>query len=170
MNTETTTENERYSCDNWDPEVQVKHQGKHSSLRRKVLTRGIIRIKMPCLVEKITSKLRRGLEVRITGADGEDAIRFFPLAGTDCKSMFPKAQAMGDFAKCLGDKRLTVVSGHDRRKLDDDEIGSKIAAQKERYVEEYERTHADRPSVPPDTVVTCPNCGTEFRVGRQLAA
>ena len=170
MNKETTTENERYGCDNWDPEVRVKRHGKHPSLQRKVLTRGIVRIERPRLLELITEKLRKGLEVRITGVDGGDAIRFFPLAGTDCKSMFPKAQAMGDFAKCLGDKRLTVVTGSDRRELDDVEIGRKIAAQKERYVEEYERTHADRPSVTPDTVVTCPNCGTEFRVGRQLAA
>ena len=71
---------------------------------------------------------------------------------------------MGYFRDCLSDLKPHVT--HNRKELNEVELRREVNAQRAKYEEFRE----NRISVTPDTVVTCPSCGTEFRVGRQLAA
>ncbi|MBP5510488.1 MAG: hypothetical protein J6Z49_06185 [Kiritimatiellae bacterium] len=153
----------RFEGCNWDePVVKVQRNGRETTLHRKVLTRGVKTLNVGNVMKQAKELLRRGIEVRLSDECGNEAVRFFPLASTDCKRMFVKSQAMGGFSQCLADKKLRIR--HCGK-----EIGK---VETKRLVDEQSAlcsaTEPDRPNVTPDTVVTCPNCGTEFRVGRSM--
>ena len=153
----------RFEGCNWDePVVNVQRNGTKTTLHRKVLTRGVKTLCVGNVMKEVKALLRRGIEVRLSDEYGNEAVRFFPLASTDCKKMFVKAQAMGNFGHCLADKKLRVR--HCGKEIGKAETKELVDEQSSAYSD----TKPDRPSVTPDTVVTCPNCGTEFRVGRSM--
>ena len=151
----------RYEGTNWDePIVRVRRNGStRQQVKRKVLTRGIKRIHAFALTkEAIVKYLREGYEVRITDANDKDMIRLFPCMSKDMKKLTITAQTMGEFRECISDKKVHIY--HGGKEL------SKHQAEK-MVIEQRERVE-NRLAVTPDTVVTCPKCGTEFRVGKEL--
>ena len=155
----------RFEGVNWDePIVNVVKSGRsgQSCLKRKVMTRGIMRIRaFAPTKEAIVKCLREGYEVRITDAMDNDIIRLFPCVKTDMKTMFVTAQSMGDFRECIGDKKVRSI--HCGKEISDNEVSRLKNEQTKAYKEARRRL-----TVSPDTMVTCPKCGTEFRVGKQL--
>lgn len=155
----------RLAGTNWDePVVRVRRSGTLSSsrIRKKVLTRGVYRIPFyRATQQEIIKYLRRGYEVRLTDGGESDAIRLFPCMDKNLSSMYVSAQTMGDFRKCIGDKKVKIVHG-------EKEISKCDAAKMDQEVSEAHEEIKQRLAVTPDTVVTCPKCGTEFRVGKQL--
>lgn len=153
----------RYAGTNWDePVVRVKKNGyENPVLRRKVLTTGEVPVLIPeSLSKSIIKSLRMGREVRLDVSGYGEGIRLFPCMNRDCTQMFIAAQTMGDFRECVADKKVKVI--HCDRELSEDETAQLVR-------ESVERHEANRrENVSPDTLVTCPNCGTEFRVGKQL--
>ncbi len=156
------TDNARFTCDNWDPEVKIRRNGrKFSDVKRKVVTRGIVHVRAARILEGIVKNLRKGYEVRLTDGSENDAIRIFPIASTDCRRMYVRTQAMGELCDVLKDKQIVVTHGGEQ--LSQGETVQMIDEQQAKH-ERYEED--TKLSVVPDLMVTCPNCGTEFRVGR----
>ena len=153
----------RFEGANWDnPVVKVKRSNKaHASLARKVLTRGVERLYMGGMFKGVKEKLRAGKEVRLCDELGNDAIRIYPIASTDCKRMNVRTQAMGVFTKCLADKKLRIRHGD--HELNRDEARELMSEQQERH---DKAKAAAFEAVTPDTIVQCPKCGYQFRVGR----
>ena len=153
----------RFEGANWDTStVKVKMNGRGKSLSRKVLTKDIKRLYLGAMLGRAMELLRQGYEVRLCDGKSEDAIRIFPLASTDCRTMSPKAQAMGSFVKCLSDKKLRIR--HDGKDISYERFCEMRDEQERRY-------HAPDPafdSVTPDITVKCPQCGYRFRVGRSM--
>ncbi len=153
------TDNARFTCGNWDPEVAIlRHGASNSAIKRKVRTKGVVYVRAARILEGIVKNLRKGYEVRLTDGGENDAIRIFPIASVDCRRMYVRTQAMGELCEVLKDKKLVVTHGGEQ--LSEHETERIVNEQRERY-EEDRKLH-----VTPDTMVTCPNCGTEFRVGR----
>jgi len=157
-NNNSKTENGRFVCDNWDAEVNVHYHGGHNSVTRKVVTKGQWHVNheaWPTIVNEIKKHMRMGQIVYL----GTDLI-FVPVMKKDLTGMYASARAMGGLYACLEDKKATVK--HRGEILDEEQC--------EDMVEEQNRRHEKsmKASVTPDTMVTCPNCGTEFRVGKQL--
>lgn len=153
------TDRPRFAGANWDkPEVEIKRTG-GKSLERKVLTTGTRKIDATRLLDDIRQLMRQGFEVRLT-CNGQDALRFVPLSDRECSKIEPHAFFMGKMAKMLGDKKLKITrNGEEVPQSDVQELVD--------HMREMARVKDDkRHYVTPDTVVTCPNCGTEFRVGR----
>ena len=154
----------RVECTNWNDEVLVatwaKGRGKKPS--RKVMTNGTERIGLSDRMgERVVGLLSRGMEVRLEIA-GEDAIRLYPCAMADFKTMFVATEAMGDFRHApYRGRKLAFTSKRGRRRIGEEEIGRRVARAC--------GTAQERPHVTPDTVVTCPKCGAEFRVGKTLS-
>ena len=99
-------------------------------------------------------------------ADLGESVRLIPVLDKSCKIMHVTAQSMGKFnSELLADKKVTVI--HRDRELSEKETENLVSAQAAKFDPEFRR--AERYHVSPDTVVTCPNCGTEFRVGKQLS-
>ena len=149
----------RFAGANWDkPEVKVTRSG-GKGIERKVLTVNTVTIDATALLDKIEKLMRQGNEVRLTRRS-QEALRFIPLSDRECRKIEPRAFFMGDMAKMLADKKLKITR-----------LGAEIpqsAVQKlvDRARELGREAEERRRHVTPDTVVTCPNCGTEFRVGR----
>lgn len=161
---ETNEETPRYVGGNWDePVVKVKRQGDRRVLQRKVVTKGVRALFIGGVLKEAKVWLRRGYEVRLCDEHERDAIRIYPLADKECKTMYPQAATMGDFRKyALVGKVLRVKHGD--REISDAETGKLVREQESRH----ESTNIA--CVTPDTVVKCPNCGIQFRVGKTLAA
>ena len=153
----------RVECTNWNDEVLVatwaKGRGKKPS--RKVMTNGTERIGLSDRMgERVVGLLSRGMEVRLE-IGGEDAIRLYPCAMADFKTMFVATEAMGDFRHApYRGRRLAFTSRRGRRAISREEV--------EERVERVEQARQERAHVTPDVVVKCPSCGTEFRVGKTL--
>ena len=164
MKKPNTTGQTRYACDSWDADditVRVKKNG--HILRRKVLTKDIVCVNSALLMQDIADALRKGNEVRIGSPENGAAIRLFPCMTADCRKMEVIAQTMGAFRDLLSDKKVHVVHNGE-------EIGEKTIAKFRREMREnglqYKANAVERAHVTPDTVVACPRCGFEFRVGR----
>lgn len=163
----TNEETPRYVGGNWDePVVKVKRNGSLGTLHRKVVTKGVRTFFIGGVLKEAKEWLRRGYEVRLCDEHERDAIRIYPLADKDCKTMYPQAATMGDFRKyALAGKTLRVKNND--RELSDAEAVKLVREQRNRHeVAELSQMAC----VTPDTVVKCPNCGTQFRVGKTLAA
>ena len=145
----------------WDAEVKItKSRDKtHKAMRRKVKTKRLCRV---CFDSNFTKrKLRQGYEVILTDRDGHNVLRLFPCMNTDFTEMYVSAQTLGDFRhKTLeGIKWHTTYCGSDRsndevRELNEDE---RSINKERKFIE-----------VTPDTIIECPKCGTEIRVGKVL--
>ena len=80
---------------------------------------------------------------------------------TDLATMIVCARTMGAFRKAtLADKRARLVRHGE-------EVSAQDAAD---YMSARRAETPPCDEVTPDTTVTCPNCGTTFRVGRRIAA
>lgn len=127
--------------------------GKRNAPTRKFITNcvKVIHVDLEC----IKMNLMAGKEVRLGKAT--EGIRLFPLVEKDYKTVKVIAQTFGDFRNALDDEPF---------ELTDDSVSVEDAVK--RREADLKRSHS-KLSVSPDTMVTCPACGTEFRVGKQLA-
>ena len=147
----------RFAGINWDKEQPVNIHRDTRNIRRKVLTRKIIRINAARVLEAIIEKLRQGNEVRLCDGD-TDAVRFYPCIKQDMKTMFVACSSMGDFRDSLSDKKAKLFRfGEERSAKDMVEFQEAVAK------EVMTCKH-----VSPSTMVRCPKCGETFRVGKQL--
>ena len=159
-----SNEGKRFACDNWDkPEIRTQRQStSHGTLQRKVLTTGKAVIAAPKVLADAVKFLRQGKIVELSDCTGKSCIMLVPIASADCKSIFVAAKAMTPLSQCMADKKPVVVKGKGKnfKAVSHVEVQDLVEEQAERYQE--------RISVSPDTVVQCPQCGFEFRVGKQL--
>ena len=146
----------RFVCDNWDePEVNVTSKGSNRAPARKVVSRGKVNIEMPDLHDKLVKSLRSGYDVNLSESEGATPFaRFIPFVGRNGR-MVVRAEAMCDFCvKTLADKKPRFVKGgHD---ISEEEAMAKPEAKK--------KDRKCQSKV--DSYVTCPNCDTKIRVGR----
>ena len=160
MNTDSRT---RIECTDWDEEVPVATWAKGCGRKpaRKVITKGVAKVELTkAQTERIAKMLGSGMEVRLA-IGGEDAIRLYPCAATDFKTMFVAAETMGEFRHAAyRGRHLSFTSRNGRRKVEEDEI--------EERVSRACRIAAGRAHVSPASVVRCPRCGFEFKVGKSL--
>ena len=166
-NKETTTRKTdtrtRIECTNWDDEVAVATwaRGRARKPARKVLTKGVVKVELTKgQMSRITKMLGSGMEVRLDfGGDG--AIRLYPCAAADFKTMFVAADTMGEFRHAVyRGRNLAFTSRRGRRSVSREEV--------EERVERVEAARQERSHVTPETVVECPKCGFEFKVGKSL--
>ena len=153
----------RIECTNWDEEVSVATwaKGRARKPARKVLTRGVAKVELTKgQMGGIMKMLGSGMEVRLDFG-GEDAIRLYPCAATDFRTMFVAADTMGEFRHAVyRGKSLSFTSRRGRRAVSRDEVEERVVR--------VERARQERAHVTPETVVACPRCGFEFKVGKSL--
>ena len=146
-------------CDiDWDNECQikVKRSGNCGTLKRMIPTRGTVVIDATKLLLKVKESMRQGYRVDLA-CEGEENVRFFPFASADCRSVLVRLQPLGSAADWLQDKKITVKHlGEMKSRGEVDELYREARA-KDRKAPDY---------VTPDTMVNCPKCGFQFRVGR----
>lgn len=164
----------RLKVTNWDeavPTMVCREHGANAS--RKVLTRGVIRscemnagaFEEECAavaLRLVAEALRSGYEYRMCDDEGEDAVRFIPMVAKDMKTVYICAETMGAFRAELKDK---IVTPFYRGEPVSSRRASDLLANKMALDRKY---HSERKTVTPDTVVECPECGCEIRVGKQL--
>ena len=147
----------RYAGVNWDKEQPTTINRKGDRVSRKVLTRKVVRINAARILEAVVDQLRQGNEVRLCDGDN-DAIRLYPCLQQDMKTMFVACSSMGEFRNSLNDKKAKLFRlGEERSAKDMVEFQKAVA-------EEIKSCK----HVSPSTIVRCPKCGEEFRVGKQL--
>lgn len=164
----------RLKVTNWDEAVPTMICRDHgASASRKVVTRGVIRSNENCagsweedcsaaLLNVIAEMLRQGWEYRLTDDEGEDAVRFIPMVAKDMNTVYICAETMGKFREELSDKIVTPF-------YRGEEVSSHKASHVLNETMELDRKyHTERRSVTPDVVISCPECGAEVRVGKQL--
>lgn len=168
MNNNETNEttDTRYSAE-WEPIARVKKHKGHKTMDRKVLTRGVKEYKNFNLLRLIVNDLRHGYEVRLCNGNGDAFIRIFPVLSKDCTKIFAAAQAMEPLSQSLGGLKPTI---HRRGKgaISEGETAYMVREVVQRWTIDKAKA-SEMLEVTPDTMVTCPNCGTNFRVGRSFA-
>lgn len=137
--------------------VRIKRKGKGHVLSRKVVneieTRTVI---IPELDEVLAALNEAPCEIRLATSDGREAIRLYRCLTPKLDEQFIAAQTMGDFRHGISDDRKVRFTHR-----------NKTVTKKE--VERMsDRVKAERVHVTPDTLVECPKCGYEFRVGKSL--
>lgn len=146
----------------WDAEVNIKSRGPNrADTRRKVKTNGI-REFYSTRIADIIAAVRRGYEVRVIDDDGHHAVRFYPCLDADYACMFIAAQTMGNFRHSLSDIPFRMMH------CGEEVSGTEAERDRKNAQARLRRENDSRVNVTPDTVVTCPECGTEFRVGKVL--
>lgn len=142
----------------WDNECQIKIErgGNRGALRRMIPTRGTVTIDATAILDSVKEQMRKGYDVRLT-YDGEEAVRFFPFASADCKSVLVRIQPLGSAADWLKDKKITVKHCGEKKSGSEVDALYREARAKDRKAPDY---------VTPDMMVNCPKCGFRFRVGR----
>ena len=147
----------RYAGVNWDTEQPTTINRKGDHVSRKVLTRKVVCINAARIFDAIIDQLRQGNEVRLCNGDS-NAVRFYPCLKQDMKTMFVASATMGDFRESLVDKKAKLFRlGEERTAKDMREFQQAVS----------EEINAHK-HVTPSTMVRCPNCGEEFRIGKQL--
>ena len=153
----------RIECTNWDEEVSVATwaKGRARKPARKVLTRGVAKVELTKgQMGGIMKMLGSGMEVRLDFG-GEDAIRLYPCAATDFRTMFVAADTMGEFRHAVyRGKSLSFTSRRGRRAVSREEVEERVGR--------VETARQERAHVTPETLVACPRCGFEFKVGKSL--
>ena len=155
----------RVGCSNWDPVTNIRKGGSSGKIPRKLVGRGIVTIKTRAvdeLLRAIADNARKGIETRLAYTDGSWGVRFVQMVDHDLKRIDIAAWVSKDspLGTCLADKKPIIV--HNGRQLDEKET--------EEFVKEAREKRRDRVCVTPDTMVECPKCGFEFRVGKKEAA
>ena len=160
MNTDSRT---RIECTDWDEDVPVATwaKGRRRMPARKVITRGVAKVELTRgQTSRITKMLGSGMEVRLDfGGDG--AIRLYPCAAADFRTMFVAADTMGEFRHAVyRGRNLAFTSRRGRRSVSREEVEERVGR--------VEQARQERVHVTPETVVECPKCGFEFKVGKRL--
>ena len=161
----------RVKCNNWPEEsdavVAITTKGRTRKPSRKVLTKGVSHVKLTnAQMSRILRMLGSGMEVRLTMNDC-DAIRLFPCADSDFKTMFVAAQTMGWFRyEPYRGRTLQFVSRRGARRISREEVDERVERVQKCRAEDAEASR--RLAVTPDKFVKCPRCGLNFRVGKQL--
>ena len=144
----------------WEATVSLISKGRNrADMCRKVRTNGTKRIDAADIIADAMNQLRGGFEVRLLDAEGNEAIRLYPCLDADYTEMFAAAQTMGEFRHGLKDIGFTM------------ERAGSCANREEATAARARRSRAikaRRLNVTPDTIVVCPKCGTEIRVGKTL--
>jgi len=116
------------------------------------------------VLDGIVHVLRCGYEP-VLGTTGE-GVRFYPMLSHDYKTLTLTAQSVGKFRERLEGLHADCTNGKEGEVRSDSEVDGSS--------EEHATAHAKklnaekRICITPDTVVTCPKCGTEIRVGKCL--
>ena len=142
------------------PTVRVKRKNTENRIQRKVLQTRTAKIPAGDLIRRIETELREGAAVELLDGKGEGAIRIYACVTKDFKSMYATSATMGGFRQSLNDIRFRIVRGRDK--------GEHMESAED-WAEKAEELRSEAPSVVPDQMVTCPKCGTRFRVGRRNA-
>ena len=157
MNTDSRT---RIECTDWDEDVPVATwaKGRRRMPARKVITKGVAKVELTkAQTERIAKMLGSGMEVRLA-VGGEDAVRLYPCAATDFKTMFVAAETMGEFRHAAyRGRHLSFTSRRGARRVSRDDVAARA--------ERVRDARRERAQVTPDTMVECPSCGYTFRVG-----
>ena len=164
MKTNTANQSDEFRVTGeWEPEVMLKRNGKaHRLLGRKVVIKGFRQIDATGVIRDAISLLRHGYEVRLTADGMGECLRLFPISSPDAKEMYVASNAMKPLTRSISD--LKVHATHDGAELDREDVENLVDQARQRY-KEYRR---NRTCVTPDTIVTCPKCNYEFRVGKIL--
>lgn len=145
---------------NWETSapVSVKLNGERKATSQKVKTRGIAWFTTRANFDEILKLLRHGSEIRYTDGDGKEWLRLFPMVDTKSDRLYPVAQTMGDFRRSAYDG---ITPFYSWRK-------GAVGVEAIRDANRAARELREEPivSVSPDKIITCPNCGTRFRVGK----
>ena len=163
-NTKTET---RYTGD-W--KVFVKKSGDH--ITRKVVTKGVRKVYCFKTLFELEHDLREGYEVRLTFDNNVgnqvECVRLIPMMKPDCSGMYVSAQPMGELCSTLKDIKPKLIRRAQGGTHEPSEISASAAKKIWSDVAGKRNEHRGekREWVTPDTVVECPKCGYEFRVGR----
>ena len=164
MKTNTANQSDEFRVTGeWEPEVMLKRNGKaHRLLGRKVVIKGFRQIDATGVIRDAISLLRHGYEVRLTADGMGECLRLFPISSPDAKSMHVVSNAMKPLTRSISD--LKVHATHDGVELNKKEVQELVDDAKKRG-DEYCRKCI---CVTPDTMVLCPTCGTDLRIGKIL--
>ena len=130
----------------------------------------------PCgllaVFDEIAEVLREGYDVHLS-----ERCRFFTCVNKSRTQLEVVAQTMGKFRKAMADIPFAFVADGEAVSERTLRERAKLLAREraERAAEEAAKATRARQAVSaaqvtPDMQVTCPNCGTTFRVGRRVAA
>ncbi len=152
----------RYVCDNWDEgaPVTLHSHGRYRLPERKVLTTGIVEIKLTkTQTDTLTAQVRQGREIRLTSHYGNGCInRFFPCMDKE-GNLVLAAQSMLPFRREIYEgKHVSIVGNREGGTVTKEQFAESVKA-----ISKAKREH-----VTPETLVKCPSCGTEFKVGKSL--
>jgi len=161
MKAPTNTET-RFTAE-WEPEVKFRSNGAcNRTMQRKVVTKDVVRVEADQFLNMAIDRLRHGYEVRAT-LNGEDALRLIPITDREFRKIGIKAQTMGSFINRMSDLMVKILKRRGE-KISRDAANACISDAEQKY-DEFRNALVH---VTPDMTVTCPECGTEFRVGKVL--
>ena len=141
----------------WRATAQYHGDGQKNAVpRRFVHNRGVREIEDRRLERKITDLLRSGYEVRLFGG----SVRLYHCVDKEFRTMYVAAATLADsrMRSCVHDIEFDFVhkgGKRDRQDVVDMELDRRQARDGMIHVT-------------PDTVVECPECGTQFRIGKVL--
>lgn len=121
----------------------------------------------PCgllaVFDEIAEVLREGYDVHLT-----DRCRFYACVNKQLTQLEVIAQTMGRFREAMADIPFAFVEdGETVSEATLRERAKRLAAER---AEKAAKRKEKAQQVTPDMQVTCPTCGTTFRVGRRIAA
>ena len=171
MNTNTDMNRKpRPTCANWDEgaTVAIRSHGRGWRTERKVVSTGTGELRLPKKYgDSLRRMLRAGLDVHLAFGD-EACVRFFACTTEDGRNMVVVAQTMGAFRTATYDGLVvSYTSEKGARKIAKAEAMERFARSKAPRAQRAEGGQ-ERDHVTPETVVACPRCGYEFKVGRSL--
>ena len=138
--------------------IRIKRHGDGHAISRKVVNEVPTRTFIIPQLDIVLDALNEApCEIRLATSDGKEAIRLYRVLTTKLDEQFIAAQTMGDFRHGINDNRKLRFT-HRNKTVTKKEVERFNLDQK-----------AKRVNVSPDTLVTCPACGTEFRVGKSLS-
>ena len=141
----------------WRATARYGSDGRKNTVpRRFVHNRGVRDIEDRRLEKKIVGLLRDGYEVRLFGG----SVRLYHCVDKEFRTMYVAAATLADsrVRSCVHDIGFEFVrkdGKHDVQDVIDMELDRRTAAN-------------EMPHITPDTVVECPECGAQFRVGKVL--
>ena len=153
-------------------ETHIAKRG--TSITRKVKSTGNVEYVLPAGAEESFSKLlREGKEItlcfRSRNGAAKPIVRFYAVMKTDFSGMYVSAQTLGEFrTETLEGITSKIIQREQAGDHKPHEVSAKEANGMWRGINDKRRNEAreKREWVSPDTVVECPKCGYEFRVGR----
>ena len=153
-------------------ETHIAKRGDH--ITRKVASTGNVEYVLPAGAEEsFIRMMREGKEItlcfRSRNGDAKPLVRFYAVMKTDFSGMYVSAQTLGEFrTDTLEGIKSKIIHRTQTGDHKPHEISAKEANGMWRDINDKVRNDAreKREWVSPDTVVECPKCGYEFRVGR----